>query len=185
MPNVLSPRDLVFRPENMDETVPHAQFSQNKERVDLSMDIMSRESDGFSGHCPVRLECVQGIGGQCPWAQWTMSMDSVDNFSPGSSGRLNNVDGQCSLSMSMDIVHCTLDFSSETMDIVQCTLDFPSETMDIVHCTLDFSSETMDNVHCTLDFSSETMDIVHFTLDSVDKVHRHCPVYMNSLDFVH
>ena len=23
MPNVLSPRDLVFRPYNMDETVPH------------------------------------------------------------------------------------------------------------------------------------------------------------------
>ena len=23
MPNVLSPRDLVFRPDNMDETVPH------------------------------------------------------------------------------------------------------------------------------------------------------------------
>ena len=24
MPNVLCPRDLVFRPGNMDETVPHA-----------------------------------------------------------------------------------------------------------------------------------------------------------------
>ena len=24
VPNVLSPRDLVFRPDNMDETVPHA-----------------------------------------------------------------------------------------------------------------------------------------------------------------
>ena len=23
MPNVLSPRDLVFRPDNIDETVPH------------------------------------------------------------------------------------------------------------------------------------------------------------------
>ena len=23
VPNVLSPRDLVFRPDNMDETVPH------------------------------------------------------------------------------------------------------------------------------------------------------------------
>ena len=23
MPNVLSPRDLLFRPDNMDETVPH------------------------------------------------------------------------------------------------------------------------------------------------------------------
>ena len=26
MPNVLSPRDLVFRPDNMDETVPHTNF---------------------------------------------------------------------------------------------------------------------------------------------------------------
>ena len=27
MPNVLSPRDLVFRPDNMDETVPHTHIS--------------------------------------------------------------------------------------------------------------------------------------------------------------
>ena len=27
MPNVLSPRDLVFRPDNMDETVPHTQVN--------------------------------------------------------------------------------------------------------------------------------------------------------------
>ena len=26
MPNVLSPRDLVSRPDNMDETVPHTKF---------------------------------------------------------------------------------------------------------------------------------------------------------------
>ena len=26
VPNVLSPRDLVFRPDNMDETVPHTSF---------------------------------------------------------------------------------------------------------------------------------------------------------------
>ena len=26
VPNVLSPRDLVFRPDNMDETVPHTVF---------------------------------------------------------------------------------------------------------------------------------------------------------------
>ena len=29
-PNVLSPRDLVFRPDNMDKTVPHmSQYSTN------------------------------------------------------------------------------------------------------------------------------------------------------------
>ena len=27
VPNVLSPRDLVFRPDNMDETVPHTSKS--------------------------------------------------------------------------------------------------------------------------------------------------------------
>ena len=26
VPNVLSPRDLVFRPDNMDETVPHTKI---------------------------------------------------------------------------------------------------------------------------------------------------------------
>ena len=26
VPNVLSPRDLVFRPDNMDKTVPHIQL---------------------------------------------------------------------------------------------------------------------------------------------------------------
>ena len=30
MPNVLSPRDLVFRPDNMDETVPHTIHWENK-----------------------------------------------------------------------------------------------------------------------------------------------------------
>ena len=27
VPNVLSPRDLVFRPDNMDETVPHTHYA--------------------------------------------------------------------------------------------------------------------------------------------------------------
>ena len=27
VPNVLSPRDLVFRPDNMDETVPHCVYT--------------------------------------------------------------------------------------------------------------------------------------------------------------
>ena len=29
VPNVLSPRDLVFRPDNMDETVPHTRKAVN------------------------------------------------------------------------------------------------------------------------------------------------------------
>ena len=35
VPNVLSPRDLVFRPDNMDETVPH---------------ILHNSADYISGH---------------------------------------------------------------------------------------------------------------------------------------
>ena len=30
VPNVLSPRDLVFRPDNMDETVPHTERCHSK-----------------------------------------------------------------------------------------------------------------------------------------------------------
>ena len=30
VPNVLSPKDLVFRPDNMDETVPHTQFAVSR-----------------------------------------------------------------------------------------------------------------------------------------------------------
>ena len=34
MPNVLSPRDLVFRPDNMDETVPHTlEFKKSREKT--------------------------------------------------------------------------------------------------------------------------------------------------------
>ena len=29
VPNVLSPRDLIFRPDNMDETVPHTFFRES------------------------------------------------------------------------------------------------------------------------------------------------------------
>ena len=39
VPNVLSPRDLVFRPDNMDETVPHTHilsFFQLQSSVELA-----------------------------------------------------------------------------------------------------------------------------------------------------
>ena len=32
VPNVLSPRDLVFRPDNMDETVPHKKEKRDQLR---------------------------------------------------------------------------------------------------------------------------------------------------------
>ena len=34
VPNVLSPWDLVFRPDNMDETVPHTVHSGSLKRLD-------------------------------------------------------------------------------------------------------------------------------------------------------
>ena len=33
VPNVLSPRDLVFRPDNMDETVPHTKIGITAKEV--------------------------------------------------------------------------------------------------------------------------------------------------------
>ena len=36
VPNVLSPRDLVFRPDNMDETVPHTQKKHVSNANELS-----------------------------------------------------------------------------------------------------------------------------------------------------
>ena len=47
MPNVLSPRDLVFRPDNMDETVPHicrilhtpTTFQNSHEKAAIKMDL--------------------------------------------------------------------------------------------------------------------------------------------------
>ena len=35
VPNVLSPRDLVFRPDNMDETVPHTLSNFQKRQTRL------------------------------------------------------------------------------------------------------------------------------------------------------
>ena len=35
VPNVLSPRDLVFRPDNMDETVPHNLCFRAKKGIPL------------------------------------------------------------------------------------------------------------------------------------------------------
>ena len=40
VPNVLSPMDLVFRPDNMDETVPNTQCCQHIRKVKYSFLIM-------------------------------------------------------------------------------------------------------------------------------------------------
>ena len=41
VPNVLSPRDLVFRPDNMDETVPHTL----DERIDQIISLVCINDD--------------------------------------------------------------------------------------------------------------------------------------------
>ena len=55
MPNVLSPRDLVFRPDNMDETVPQQDHSLSLQACQISgfrpeMDL-GRRLPAFSLHC--------------------------------------------------------------------------------------------------------------------------------------
>ena len=49
VPNVLSPRDLVFRPENMDETVPHTQLSSVCVSVCLSVNMSNLNISATSG----------------------------------------------------------------------------------------------------------------------------------------
>ena len=48
MPNVLSPRDLVFRPDNMDETVPHT----------LAKDNFQMKSWAFFSYFAQNIVCV-------------------------------------------------------------------------------------------------------------------------------
>ena len=47
VPNVLSPRDLVFRPDNMDETVPHTFIHQRKP---LNLIIKTRVINCIGAH---------------------------------------------------------------------------------------------------------------------------------------
>ena len=43
VPNVLSPRDLVFRPDNMDETVPHENWHYCKRRQTVKTEEARRQ----------------------------------------------------------------------------------------------------------------------------------------------
>ena len=45
VPNVLSPRDLVFRPDNMDETVPHTSSMTNKHDSSVGSEAAWNASD--------------------------------------------------------------------------------------------------------------------------------------------
>ena len=46
VPNVLSPRDLVFRPDNMDETVPHTHICA-AESFNLILDLSGTKMTNF------------------------------------------------------------------------------------------------------------------------------------------
>ena len=43
MSNVLSPRDLVSRPDNMDETIPHTNISTHAVGLDSEKRIVSKK----------------------------------------------------------------------------------------------------------------------------------------------
>ena len=55
VPNVLSPRDLVFRPDNMDETVPHTRLIllynglKGKARIPID-DLIPKTRHGRNQH---------------------------------------------------------------------------------------------------------------------------------------
>ena len=54
MPNVLSPRDLVFRPDNMDETVQHTQFDtedRSEQTVQTQIRLLLEEQSNQSLFC--------------------------------------------------------------------------------------------------------------------------------------
>ena len=48
VPNVLSPRDLIFRPDNMDETVPHAITRQCFEQICADLAYPSQYDNRFA-----------------------------------------------------------------------------------------------------------------------------------------
>ena len=61
MPNVLSPRDLVFRPDNMDETVPHIKL------IDLNLQNCNfKLSHYFFRHRSVNTSSSSPGTIQCP-----------------------------------------------------------------------------------------------------------------------
>ena len=109
---------------------------------------------GFSGHCTVCLDIVQGISGQCPHfpqSIWTLSRESMDNLQGDS--------GQCPLSP------WTLSSLSGLPDLCP---EYPWSLPRLSIKSMDIAQ----GVHGLL--SRETVDNV---------VHGHCPVCVGSLDF--
>ena len=48
VPNVLSPRDLVFRPDNMDETVPHTLLRKQRRSKLICVFVFAYAKSRFS-----------------------------------------------------------------------------------------------------------------------------------------
>ena len=48
VPNLLSPRDLVFRPDNMDETVPHTHENHYANKRKKSRSLLVHELNKFA-----------------------------------------------------------------------------------------------------------------------------------------
>ena len=77
-------RDYIF-PESLLQFSFFNEFIQHKEWP-LSMDNVNG-AHGFSGHCIVCLDIVQGISGQCPHFPLRESMDNVQKVHGHSPGR--------------------------------------------------------------------------------------------------
>ena len=121
------------------------QFSQDKEWT-LSM----YNVHGFSGHCPVCLDIVQGISGQCPHlplSPWTLSRESMD-IVPGDTG-------QCPLSP------WTLSSLS----------GLPGLCPEYPWTLSRLSTDSMDCPGSPWTLSRETMDSVDILLFSLDCTH--------------
>ena len=58
VPNVLSPRDLVSRPDNMDETVPHTHHVQNNIQEGSNYEELSLCLNYLNSSIVVQFHCI-------------------------------------------------------------------------------------------------------------------------------
>ena len=67
VPNLLSPRDLVFRPDNMDETVPHTHIEEfhsamNEDFQNQFKNAYDQDQDYIHGEAHKQLKTCFGFG---------------------------------------------------------------------------------------------------------------------------
>ena len=67
VPNLLSPKDLVFRPDNMDETVPHTHIKEfhsamNEDFQNQFKNAYDQDQDYIHGEAHKQLKTCFGFG---------------------------------------------------------------------------------------------------------------------------